>query len=71
LVAGSPRGEWRLGFGGREEGVPVDYKLELIVLPVSDVDRAKEFYGERCGFNVDVDTGERNGMRVQERPADV
>lgn len=42
----------------------MDYKLELIVLPVSDVDRAKEFYGERCGFNVDVDTGERNGMRV-------
>jgi catechol 2,3-dioxygenase-like lactoylglutathione lyase family enzyme len=42
----------------------VDYKLEVIVLPVSDVDRAKEFYGQRCGFNVDVDTGERNGMRV-------
>jgi catechol 2,3-dioxygenase-like lactoylglutathione lyase family enzyme len=42
----------------------VDYKLEVIVLPVSDVDRAKEFYAERCGFNVDVDTGLRNDKRI-------
>lgn len=42
----------------------MDYKLELVVVPVSDVDHAKEFYAERCGFNVDVDTGMRNGMRV-------
>lgn len=42
----------------------MDYKLELVVVPVSDVDRSKEFYAERCGFNLDLDTGERNGMRV-------
>jgi catechol 2,3-dioxygenase-like lactoylglutathione lyase family enzyme len=32
----------------------VDWKLELIAVPVSDVDRAKSFY-ERIGFNVDHD----------------
>ncbi|HKY68847.1 MAG TPA: VOC family protein [Acidimicrobiales bacterium] len=32
----------------------MDKKLELVVLPVTDVDRAKEFY-ERAGFRVDVD----------------
>jgi catechol 2,3-dioxygenase-like lactoylglutathione lyase family enzyme len=32
----------------------VDWKLELVVVPVSDVDVAKEFY-ERVGFRVDVD----------------
>ena len=42
----------------------MDYKLEVVVVPVSDVDRAKEFYEKRCGFNVDLDTGMRNGMRV-------
>jgi catechol 2,3-dioxygenase-like lactoylglutathione lyase family enzyme len=42
----------------------VDYKLEVVVLPVSDVDRAKRFYAEQVGFNVDVDTGDRNGRRV-------
>ena len=33
----------------------MDYKLEVVVVPVSDVDRAKQFYGEQCGFNVDLD----------------
>ena len=33
----------------------MDMKLEVVVLPVRDVDRAKEFYAERCGFDVDVD----------------
>lgn len=32
----------------------MDWKLELVVVPVTDVDRAKEFY-ENLGFNVDVD----------------
>ncbi len=32
----------------------MDYRLELVLLPVSDVDRAKTFY-ERLGFNLDVD----------------
>jgi catechol 2,3-dioxygenase-like lactoylglutathione lyase family enzyme len=33
----------------------VDLKLELVVVPVSDVDRAKTFYIEKTGFNLDVD----------------
>jgi catechol 2,3-dioxygenase-like lactoylglutathione lyase family enzyme len=33
----------------------MDYKLELIVIPVTDMDLAKAFYGERLGFPVDVD----------------
>ena len=33
----------------------MDYKIELIILPVSDVDRAKEFYADKVGFVVDHD----------------
>jgi catechol 2,3-dioxygenase-like lactoylglutathione lyase family enzyme len=33
----------------------MDMKLEVVVIPVSDVDRAKKFYSEQLGFNVDVD----------------
>ena len=33
----------------------VDLRLELIQVPVSDVDRAKAFYTEKAGFNADVD----------------
>jgi catechol 2,3-dioxygenase-like lactoylglutathione lyase family enzyme len=33
----------------------MDMKLEVIVLPVADVDRAKEFYADRVGFHLDVD----------------
>ena len=33
----------------------MDWKLEVVVIPVSDVDRAKTFYSEQLGFNVDVD----------------
>ncbi len=33
----------------------VDMKLELVPLPVSDVDAAKAFYAGRLGFTVDVD----------------
>jgi predicted enzyme related to lactoylglutathione lyase len=33
----------------------MDWKLELIILPVSDVDRAKAFYAEQAGFNADHD----------------
>jgi catechol 2,3-dioxygenase-like lactoylglutathione lyase family enzyme len=33
----------------------MDWKLELVALPVSDVDRAKTFYTERVGFNADHD----------------
>jgi catechol 2,3-dioxygenase-like lactoylglutathione lyase family enzyme len=33
----------------------VDWKIELIAIPVSDVDRAKRFYTEQAGFNADHD----------------
>ena len=33
----------------------MDYKLELVAVPVSDVDRAKAFYVEQAGFNPDHD----------------
>jgi catechol 2,3-dioxygenase-like lactoylglutathione lyase family enzyme len=33
----------------------MDFKLELVLIPVTDVDKTKEFYVEKCGFNLDVD----------------
>jgi catechol 2,3-dioxygenase-like lactoylglutathione lyase family enzyme len=42
----------------------MDWKLEVVVLPVSDIDRAKHFYAERVGFNVDVDTQVGPEMRI-------
>jgi catechol 2,3-dioxygenase-like lactoylglutathione lyase family enzyme len=41
----------------------MDLKLELVVLPVSDVDRAKAFY-EQVGFNLDVDHQPNEDFRV-------
>ncbi len=42
----------------------MDYKLEVVVVPVSDVDRAKAFYEEKAGFHVDVDNTMGEGFRV-------
>ncbi|MFB7600193.1 VOC family protein [Streptomyces sp. NPDC056160] len=42
----------------------MDMKLEVLVLPVSDVDRAKEFYTERMGFRLDADFPVQDGYRV-------
>ena len=42
----------------------MDYKLEVVVVPVSDVDRAKAFYGEQCGFAVDLDTSINDDVRI-------
>src|SRR3954471_3515172 len=36
-------------------GHDMDWKLELVAIPVSDVDRAKAFYTEQAGFNADHD----------------
>ena len=41
----------------------VDFRLELVAVPVSDVDRAKAFYTERAGFNADVDAEPGDGLR--------
>jgi catechol 2,3-dioxygenase-like lactoylglutathione lyase family enzyme len=42
----------------------MDMKLELVPVPVSDVDRAKAFYIEKIGFGLDHDVQPGNGMRV-------
>ena len=42
----------------------MDFKLELVLLPVKDVDRAKTFYTDKVGFNLDVDTSPAEGFRV-------
>lgn len=41
-----------------------DMKLELVPVPVSDIDRAKAFYVEKIGFKADHDVQPGNGMRV-------
>jgi predicted enzyme related to lactoylglutathione lyase len=41
----------------------VDWRLELVQVPVSDVDRAKAFYTERVGFNADYDHQVSDGLR--------
>jgi catechol 2,3-dioxygenase-like lactoylglutathione lyase family enzyme len=46
------------------EGDVVDWKLEVIVVPVTDVDRAKRFYGAQAGFVVDHDTRVSDDVRV-------
>src|SRR5688500_8659738 len=45
-------------------GSIVDFKLELVVIPVSDVDRAKDFYTEKMGFALDVDHRAGDRFRV-------
>jgi catechol 2,3-dioxygenase-like lactoylglutathione lyase family enzyme len=42
----------------------MEFKLELVLLPVSDVDRAKAFYTEKAGFNLDVDHRAGDEFRV-------
>jgi predicted enzyme related to lactoylglutathione lyase len=41
----------------------MDWKLELVAIPVSDVDRAKAFYTEQVGFNADHDHTVSDEMR--------
>ena len=42
----------------------MDFKLELVLIPVTDVNRAKEFYVEKCGFKLDVDHQPNDEFRV-------
>lgn len=42
----------------------MDYKLEVVVVPVSDIDRAKHFYAEQMGFVVDVDHAPSEHFRI-------
>ena len=47
---------------GKGAGI-VDEKLEVIVIPVSDVDRAKEFYGS-LGWRLDADVAHGDNFRL-------
>jgi catechol 2,3-dioxygenase-like lactoylglutathione lyase family enzyme len=42
----------------------MEWKLEVVPIPVSDVDRAKRFYGEQVGFAIDLDTRIGDGLRI-------
>jgi len=42
----------------------MEFKLEVVVVPVSDVDRAKAFYADQLGFHVDVDHAPNEHFRV-------
>ena len=42
----------------------MDVKLELVLVPVSDVDRAKAFYTDKCGFDLLVDTPVGEDIRI-------
>jgi catechol 2,3-dioxygenase-like lactoylglutathione lyase family enzyme len=42
----------------------IEMHLEVVPIPVSDVDAAKAFYTERVGFNLDHDVRPKEGMRV-------
>jgi catechol 2,3-dioxygenase-like lactoylglutathione lyase family enzyme len=42
----------------------MDFKLELVILPVSDIDRAKDFYIEKAGFRLDVDHRAGEDFRI-------
>jgi catechol 2,3-dioxygenase-like lactoylglutathione lyase family enzyme len=42
----------------------MDWKLEVVVIPVTDIDRAKEFYLGELGFRLDADTRPTPDMRV-------
>jgi catechol 2,3-dioxygenase-like lactoylglutathione lyase family enzyme len=42
----------------------MDWKLEVVVIPVTDIDRAKSFYVDQLGFHLDADTKPTETMRV-------
>ncbi len=42
----------------------MEWKLEVVTVPVSDVDRAREFYAEKAGFEVDIDEVVGDGIRL-------
>jgi len=42
----------------------MDWKLEVVVVPVTDVDRAKGFYVDKLGFHLDADIQPSENLRV-------
>src|SRR5687768_8794653 len=61
LAEGSPERE---GPATTTEETLMIWTLEVVWVPVSDVDRAKAFYAEQLGFNVDHDTQVNEGNRI-------
>jgi catechol 2,3-dioxygenase-like lactoylglutathione lyase family enzyme len=53
---------------GCDRMTDMDWKLEVIVVPVSDVDRSKAFYADQLGFPVDVDHRDGDFRIVQLTP---
>jgi len=51
----------------REGAVIMNMKLEVVLVPVSDVDRAKAFY-EKVGFRLDIDVANENFRGIQFTP---
>src|SRR5919112_4295650 len=53
----------------RREADVMDWKIELVPIPVEDVDRSVEFYGKQVGWNVDFDQTVNEDLRfVQVTP---
>src|SRR3984893_6930119 len=50
--------------GAPTSNATIDMKFEIVVIPVSDVDRAKEFYGEKLGWRLDADYDNGKDFRV-------
>ncbi|WP_159921884.1 MULTISPECIES: VOC family protein [Nocardia] len=42
----------------------MNWTLEVVIVPVSDIDRAKQFYAEQLGFTLDHDTKVADGVRI-------
>jgi catechol 2,3-dioxygenase-like lactoylglutathione lyase family enzyme len=59
----NPKNEIRSIDGSNASVARVDMKLEIVVIPVSDVDRAKDFYG-RLGWRLDADFAHGDDWRV-------
>ncbi len=57
-------GSKQAGSGGSTGGSSVDLKLEIVVIPVSDAERAKEFYGGKLGWRLDADYDNGRDFRV-------
>src|SRR5277367_860534 len=50
--------------GNNANTARVDMKFEIVVIPVSDIDRAKEFYGGKLGWRLDADYDNGSDFRV-------
>ena len=62
--APTPTGWYVRGMEETERDVEMNWTLEVVVVPVSDLDRSKAFYRDRLGFRVDNDYDLGEGRRV-------